>query len=92
MSKLQTMMLINEEDMNTRKKGKGSKGKRNKGKETLIKKSKKEKEDLIEKLDLKGKKTIELKNKGIDIKVSKVADQAIMHGIDLVKDEDFKKQ
>ncbi len=37
-------------------------------------------------------KWIELKNKGIDIKVSKVADQAIMHGIELVKDEDFKKQ
>ena len=35
-------------------------------------------------------KWIELKNKGIDIKVSKVADQAIIHGIELVKDEDFK--
>jgi putative transposase len=55
------MMLINEEDMNTRKKGKGSKGKRNKGKETLTKKSVSKKEDLIEKLELKGKKTIEVR-------------------------------
>ena len=61
MSKLQTMMLINEEDMNTRKKGKGSRGKRNTGKEVLTKKSKKKKEDLIEKLELKEKKQIDVK-------------------------------
>ena len=36
-------------------------------------------------------KWIELKNRGIDIKISKVADQAIIHGIGLVKEEDFKK-
>jgi len=60
-SKLQTMMLINEEDMNTRKKGKGSRGKRNTGKEVLTKKSKKKKEDLIEKLELKEKKQIDVK-------------------------------
>lgn len=51
------MQIINSEDVKVGRKG----GKRNRGKETLTKKSKKEKEILIEKLDLKGKKTIEVK-------------------------------
>ena len=56
------MNLLSSEDVTVgRKGGKGSKGKRDKGKETLTKKSKKKKEDLIEKLELKGKKTIEIR-------------------------------
>ncbi len=50
------MNLLSSEDVTV-----GRKGKRNTGKEVLTKKSKKKKEDLIEELELKGKKTIEVR-------------------------------
>ena len=56
------MSLIDKEDVKVgRGGGKGSRGKRNKGKETLTKKNKKKKEDLIEKLELKEKRYIEIR-------------------------------
>ena len=56
------VQLVDEEDMKIgRKRGKRNKGKSWSGVEVLTKKSAKEKEDLTEKLGLKGKKTIEVK-------------------------------
>jgi hypothetical protein len=56
------MMLINKEDVKIgRGGGKGSRGKRDKRKEVLTKKSKYEKEGLIKRLGLEGKKRIEIK-------------------------------
>lgn len=49
------LTLVDDEDM------KMGRGKRNKGKETLTKKSRKKKEDLIEKLELKEKRYIEIR-------------------------------
>ena len=55
MNKLQTMLLVDKEDVKTGRKKKVTNAK------VLTKKSKKEKEDLVDKLGLKGKKTIEVK-------------------------------
>ncbi len=52
------MELISKEDAKTGRKGKGTKDNDTK---VLTKKSKKEKEELIEKLGLKGKRHIEVK-------------------------------
>ena len=57
MVKMIPLTLVDDEDMKIGRK----RGKRNKGKEVLTKKSSKEKEELVEKLGLKGKKTIEVK-------------------------------
>ena len=51
------IQIISSEDVKVGRKG----GKRNTGKEILTKKSKKEKENLVEKLGLKNKKQIEIK-------------------------------
>jgi putative transposase len=59
-SKLQTIPLVLVDDEDMKRRGE-KRGKRNKGKEVLTKKSSKEKEDLTEKLGLKGKKFIEVK-------------------------------
>ena len=57
------MNLISSEDVQVGRKRKvtNAKAPNNNNTKVLTKKSKKEKEDLIEKLDLKGKKTIEIK-------------------------------